>query len=122
MSIEPFSSTTNKPKNNIISLKVVGSKANVIEFNSLKEFDAYYNIHQTVIDQTPTVRLNKMFKISQYDDDIQNDYKITREKDKIVLKRVKNNTNGLTELRDEIAELKEMIEQILDIVSQTKSD
>ncbi len=121
MSIEPFSSTT-RPKNNIISLKVIGSKSNVIEFTSLKEFDAYYNIHRAVIDETPTVRLNKLYKITQYDDDIQNSYKITREKDKIVLKRVKNNSSGLNELRDEIAELKEMIEQILDIVSQTKSD
>ncbi len=121
MSIEPFSSTT-RPKNNIISLKVIGSKSNVIEFTSLKEFDLYYQVHQAIIDQTPTVRLNKMFKISQYDDDIQNEYKITREKEKIVLKRVKNNSSGLTELREEIAELKEMIEQILDIVSQTKSD
>ena len=89
MSIEPFSSTTNKPKNNIISLKVIGSKSNVIEFSSLKEFDAYYNIHRAVIDETPTVRLNKLYKITQYDDDVQKDYKITREKDKIVLKRVK---------------------------------
>ena len=121
MSIEPFSSTT-RPKNNIISLKVIGSKSNVIEFTSLKEFDAYYHIHRAVIDETPTVRLNKMFKISQYDDDIQNEYKITREKEKIVLKKVKNNTSGISELREEIAEIKEMLEQLIEIVSQTKSD
>ena len=122
MSIEPFNSTATKPKNNIISLKVIGSSANVIEFTSLKEFDLYYQVHQEVINKTPTVRLNKMFKITQYDDDIQNEYKITREGGKIVLKRVKNNTSGISELRDEIAELKEMIQELLEIVSQTKSD
>ena len=121
MSIEPFSSTT-RPKNNIISLKVIGSKSNVIEFSSLKEFDLYYQVHRAVIDETPTVRLNKMFKITQYDDDVLNSYKITREGGKIVLKKVKNNTSGISELREEIAELKEMIEQLIDIVSQTKSD
>ncbi len=130
MSIEPFSSTT-RPKNNIISLKVIGSKSNVIEFTSLKEFDLYYQVHNEVIDKTPTVRLNKMFKITHLDgDDKPIKYKISKDKGIIVLKRdppsatlqvMKTLTEQQAEtqvMKQDIIEIKKQLSKIMEILQE----
>ena len=55
---------------NIINVVGKNSNFNVKTFDTLEEFQNYYNLHKDEIDKTSTVKLNRMFKIK--------DYKITR--------------------------------------------
>ena len=55
---------------NIINVVGKNSNFNVKNFDTLEEFQNYYNLHKDEIDKTSTVKLNRMFKIK--------DYKITR--------------------------------------------
>ena len=58
--------------NNSNNLIVVGKNSNISvkNFDSLDEFQQYYNLHKEEIEKLSTVKLNRMFKIK--------DYKITR--------------------------------------------
>ena len=59
----------NEPKN-IINIVGKNSNFNVKNFDTLDEFQNYYNLHKDEIDKLSTVKLNRMFKIK--------DHKITR--------------------------------------------
>ena len=61
-------------KNNVTEIKIYGknSAINVKNFDSLDEFQQYYNLHKSEIDELSTVKLNRMYHIK--------DYKITRRK------------------------------------------
>ena len=55
---------------NIINIVGKNSNFNVKNFDTLEEFQSYYNLHKDEIDKLSTVKLNRMFKIK--------DHKITR--------------------------------------------
>lgn len=55
---------------NIINIVGKNSNFNVKNFDTLDEFQNYYNLHKDEIDKLSTIKLNRMFKIK--------DYKITR--------------------------------------------
>ena len=55
---------------NIINIVGKNSNFNVKNFDTLYEFQNYYNLHKDEIDKLSTIKLNRMFKIK--------DYKITR--------------------------------------------
>ena len=49
-------------------LTVVGknSNINIKNFDTLEEFQNYYNLHKSEIDKLSTVKINRMFKIKDY--------------------------------------------------------
>ena len=55
---------------NLITVVGKNSNINVKNFDTLEEFQNYYNLHKNEIDKLSTIKLNRMFKIK--------DYKITR--------------------------------------------
>ena len=55
---------------NLITVVGKNSNFNVKNFDTLDEFQNYYNLHKDEIDKLSTIKLNRMFKIK--------DYKITR--------------------------------------------
>ena len=61
-------------KNNLSEIKIYGknSAINVKNFDSLDEFQQFYNLHKSEIDELSTVKLNRMYHIK--------DQKITRRK------------------------------------------
>lgn len=107
-----------KSKQSPINLKVKGdSSLNQIEFKTLKEFDNYYTINKDVLDKTPTLRLNRMFKITQSDaNDELAQYKIKRENGVILLQKINHNVKYDAQLREDIAEIKEQLNEIMIIL------
>ena len=55
---------------NLITVVGKNSNFNVKNFDTLDEFQNYYNLHKDEIDKLSTIKLNRMFKIK--------DHKITR--------------------------------------------
>ena len=55
---------------NLITVVGKNSNINVKNFDTLEEFQNYYNLHKDEVDKLSTIKLNRMFKIK--------DYKITR--------------------------------------------
>ena len=55
---------------NLITVVGKNSNINVKNFDTLEEFQNYYNLHKDEVDKMSTIKLNRMFKIK--------DYKITR--------------------------------------------
>ena len=54
------------------NLIIVGKNSNIVvkRFDTIEEFQQYYNLHKDEIDNYSTTKINRMFKIK--------DYKITR--------------------------------------------
>ena len=63
---------TDKNKSSEIKIYGKNSAINVKNFDSLDEFQQYYNLHKIDIDELSTVKLNRLYHI--------NGYKITRRK------------------------------------------
>ena len=106
--------------NNSNNLIVVGKNSNIVikNFDSLNEFQQYYNLHKEEIENLSTVKLNRMFKIK--------DYKITRRtingnEDKTLcfrqlfkneLPETHNTTEDFPDLSTQIENLNDKIKQL----------
>lgn len=60
-------------------------------FDSLELFNQYYELHKDEMNQLTTQRLNKLYKVIDKDHD--KNYKITKIKGNICLKRIDQNKN-----------------------------
>ena len=51
---------------NLITVVGKNSNINVKNFDTLEEFQNYYNLHKDEVDKMSTIKLNRMFKIKDY--------------------------------------------------------
>ena len=106
----------NNNKSEQIQIYGKQSNINVKNFDSIEEFQQYYNLHKDEIDKTTTTKLNRMFKIK--------DYKITRRKigdndgKTLCFQQIKSNQNknvdkdAYEEYKIELCELENTISEL----------
>lgn len=77
------------------------------EFDTVDEFNLYYNKNKEEMDKLTTHKLNKLYLIKGY--------RITRIKNVLSLKKMKQNSQYEIDLGNELDELKKEIQQIREI-------
>ena len=102
---------------NLMSIKIIEPIKQYLKvFNSPDEFNIWYSKNKDEVDTLTTHKLNKMYLI--------NGYRITKIKNVLMLKKINNNESQhsansplvpdeLTELREEIKNIKSTINQII---------
>lgn len=78
------------------------------EFDTVDEFNLYYNKHKNDMDSLTTHKLNKMYYIKGYH--------ITKIKNVLMLKKIKEE-NIIEQKNSEISELKQEIKQIKETIN-----
>lgn len=79
------------------------------EFDTVDEFNLYYNKHKNDMDSLTTHKLNKMYYIKGYH--------ITKIKNVLMLKKIKEENSIIEQKNIEISELKQEIKQIKETIN-----